>query len=471
MKKVFTFLFTLLFSLGINAQSNNSIAYNAVNDTFRTRYNQQNFKDIYPLFSPDFQKKMSENQLVDFLKNKVYAGFGAASKSTLLKQDAKRAQYVWSSKNGEALFVFALDSLNHIMAFQFKPYEKPTHVSKSDNPMKTDFDKSVDNIARQYIDAGNNVGLSIGIVKDGQMTTYHYGTMDKKTMQLPNNQTIYEIGSITKTFTGTLLAQAILDKKINLDDDIRKYLPEKYPNLEYNGQPILVRHLANHTARLAGLPKDFELKKDYDPKNPYKYYTTDMVLNYLHTIKLDTTPGVKAEYSNYAAGLMGIILEKIYKLSYADLVKKYISDPLSMNDTKIDILPKDSVLFAKPYLKDGQLTNYWDITGLGAAGAIRSNIVDMLKYTQANMLQNNEALKLAQQPTFTEDDNQSTALYWQLLKSQRGQQITWHNGGTGGFSTFCGFSKALNVGVVLLANNAGADMRGSGIKLLNMMGS
>ena len=94
------------------------------------------------------------------------------------------------------------------------------------------------------------------------MLTYHYGTMDKKTMQLPDNQTIYEIGSITKTFTGTLLAQALLDKKISLDDDIRKYLPEKYPNLEYENQPILVKHLANHTSRLEGFPTDIESKKD-----------------------------------------------------------------------------------------------------------------------------------------------------------------------------------------------------------------
>ncbi|NJN34345.1 MAG: beta-lactamase family protein [Saprospiraceae bacterium] len=128
---------------------------------------------------------------------------------------------------------------------------------------------------------------------------------------MPNNNTLYEIGSITKTFTGLLLAQAVFEKKIDLMADIRQYLPEKYPNLTFEEHPILIQHLANHTAGLTSFPyEDIAAKPNFDAQNPYKHYTSDHALAHLHTVKLERKPGEKAEYSNFATGLMGIILEK-----------------------------------------------------------------------------------------------------------------------------------------------------------------
>ncbi|HEY8918928.1 MAG TPA: serine hydrolase, partial [Chitinophaga sp.] len=86
------------------------------------------------------------------------------------------------------------------------------------------------------------VGLSVGIYKDGRTYTFHQGSTQRGKALRPDNNTIYEIGSISKTFTGFLLARAIADKKINPDDDIRKYLHDPYPNLAYNGKPVKIMH-------------------------------------------------------------------------------------------------------------------------------------------------------------------------------------------------------------------------------------
>jgi CubicO group peptidase (beta-lactamase class C family) len=215
--------------------------------------------------------------------------------------------------------------------------------------------------------------------------------------------------------------------------------------------------------------EDISKQAGFDPKNPYKHYTSDMVLAYLHKVKLDTFAGIKSSYSNFGAGLLGIILEKTYKMSYEDLVKKYIAQPLSMQDTKITIAQGDSVRFAKPYDGEGNPSAYWDITGLGAAGAIRSTVSDMLKYAKANMETSNSALTLAQKATFKDRPDNEIGLFWQLSTTKKGQLMTWHNGGTGGFMTFCGFIKAQNIAVVLL-NNSGNDVTQKGVDLLKALG-
>ena len=474
MKRTFLIAFLSILSLKIMAQTESLARHNAVNDSMILLYNQRDFKSIHKFLHPEFQAKMSEAQLVAFFEKNVFPAAGKVVKSTHLKPKKKGELYRWTGEKAELQLSLFVDSNKLIYGFLFQPFMEETsaqkRISSTNNPMKTALDKMVDSIARTHVDFADKAGLSIGIIKDGKTNFYHYGEMDKVTHQQPDNQTFYEIGSVTKTFTGVLLAKAILDKKLSLEDDIRKYLPEGYPNLQFKNQPILIKHLASHTSRLPSFPvDDITSKKDYDAQNPYKHYTKEMVLAHLRTIKLDTTPGIQSEYSNFATGLMGIILQKVYQKTYDDLLKTHITRPLSMEATKIEINEKEALNFAKPYDEKGVLTHHWDLTGLAAAGAIRSNVVDMLTYTQANLSPSTEALKVAQQPIFEVSKERSIALYWQLTTTPKGQLMTWHNGGTGGFSTFCGFVKAKNIGLVVLSNSS-ENITDKAIELLGMIG-
>jgi CubicO group peptidase (beta-lactamase class C family) len=451
--KRFLLLCLILNALNLKAQMTDIASHNAIKDSIIDYFNKQEFKKIHALLSASFQAQMSENQLITFFKNDLYDSEGKITKADFLEKTNDEAIYKLTFEKSVLKMSLSVNKDKRIDGFTFLPFAEITKAISS-NPMKTDLDKTVDSVARTYIDKENTAGMSIGVIKEGQIYTYHYGESDKMTKKIADNNTLYEIGSITKTFTGILLAHAVLEKKISLEEDIRRYLPEEYPNLQYNNQPILIKHLANHTSGLISFPSlDIITQKGYDAKNPYKHYTSDMVLAYLHKVKLDTVPGFKTNYSNFATGLMGIILEKKYNIPYGDLVKKYITEPLSMKATKIHLTDDELKIFATPYDKNGNPTSHWDITGLGAAGAIRSNIIDMLQYAKTNMTPPDEAIQLAHKSTLKRSNNRETGLYWQLDNNKKGQLVTWHNGGTGGFSTFCGFIREKNIAVVVLANS------------------
>ncbi len=150
--------------------------------------------------------------------------------------------------------------------------------------------------------------------------------MEKYIQKKPTANTLYEIGSITKTFTGTLLAQAVVEGKVNIDDDIRKYLSGSYPNLVYKGHPVKLFHLINHTSRLPFLlPNNINLSNFSQDTIPYivsaqqKNYSKETFLKDLHVVELDTIPGTKYGYSNASTQLLGFILEKLYKYVFDKL--------------------------------------------------------------------------------------------------------------------------------------------------------
>ena len=190
----------------------------------------------------------------------------------------------------------------------------------TDNKQNKKIDKIVHNAVQIFLSDSSRVGLSIGIYTSGKEFFFNYGSIEKEKQILPTSKTIYEIGSISKTFTGTLLAQAVKDKKVKIDDDIRIYIDGNYPNLEYNGQPIKLSHLVSH---ISGLPPflpdnpklfdnpNFDILPFTISKIQNNYTKTNFFID-LHNVKLDTIPGYNFHYSNSGAQLLKFILEKVY---------------------------------------------------------------------------------------------------------------------------------------------------------------
>lgn len=328
----------------------------------------------------------------------------------------------------------------------------PSHAqtTATDNPLKNRLDSLVDQSARRYFSDSAAVGLSIGIIQNGKTFFYNYGETKKGNGKLPSNKTIYEIGSITKTFTGILLAQAVLDKKINLDDDIRKYLPGAYPNLEYKGQPIRVVDLSNHTARVTRIFPNFFNRAGYEPLDPYATYTREMLYEGLHQMKMDTFPGKAHSYSNMGMGLLGCILEDVYHQKYVDLLSTFITKPLKMNDTKVDISGMQDV--ATPHNAQRVPVPLWDISLLPAIGALRSNTSDLVKYIRANNTQITGSIPLSHQLTFgTEQDG--LGLNWFIHTTPQGAKVIEHNGGTGGSRSSLQCFPDSDAGFVILTNS------------------
>lgn len=311
-------------------------------------------------------------------------------------------------------------------------------------------DSKMDSIVKNFMENPANCGLSIAVYHNKKVSYYNYGTVKRGAKQLPDQKTIYEIGSISKTFTGILFAQAINDNKLGLNDAVKKHLGEGYENLNYGGKDIQLVHLANHTSRVHRVPFNLGMQDNYNESDPYKNYTKEMVFAYMKKLKPDTFPGVKNEYSNLGMGLLGIIEEKAYGKKYEELITEYITKPLQMNDTKITVT--DSTRFAKPYGFDGSEVKYWNLGDLAGAGGIRSTTEDMMKYMIANLEETNPAIKLSHQSTFKDEKN-NVALAWHITTTKKGNELIWHNGRTAGFGSFCGFIKSKDLAVVVLGNS------------------
>jgi CubicO group peptidase (beta-lactamase class C family) len=193
--------------------------------------------------------------------------------------------------------------------------------------------KIIEKNGSSFINNKNITSVSIGVYKDGNTYTQHFGSVEKGKAILPDDETIYEIGSVSKTIAGYLMAEGILEGKLKLEDDIRVYLKGQYPNLEYQGQPITIKHLLTHTSGLPMfLPLEmngvfekldesvprlyFEMEKAYDKQN---------FLKELKEVSIAKEPGTNYAYSNVGAELIGYILETIYKKSIDDLLKENFS--------------------------------------------------------------------------------------------------------------------------------------------------
>jgi len=314
----------------------------------------------------------------------------------------------------------------------------PVVITRAQN-----IDTIVEHAAGSFMKNGARMGLSIGVISKGKTYQYHFGTTHKGLTGKPNDQTIYEIGSITKTFTSLLLAQAVEEKKVNLNADIRKYLKGNYDNLQYQGKPIRLIHLANLTS---GLPNNLPEKlpafktKDLDSqlfefKKIHDTYTREMFLADLHQVKLTTEPGLKGVHSNTAAELMGFLLENIYGESYPALLKKYITGPLQMSGTFVSIPVSLQPITAIGYNDKGVVMP--DVPeDAGSAGAIKSSLADMIKYMTYQLKEKDSKVRLSHQTTWGDEQSNAVGLNWWTKTNFDGKRKIWTSGGTFGFASY-----------------------------------
>jgi serine-type D-Ala-D-Ala carboxypeptidase/endopeptidase len=309
-------------------------------------------------------------------------------------------------------------------------------------------------------------GVVVGIVDAKGPRFYSRGLMDVRGDKPVGPDTLFEIGSITKTFTSLLLADMVVKGEVKLDDPISKYLPAGVKAPSRNGREITFLDLATHTSGLPRMPSNI---RPADPMNPYKDYTTDKVFEYLNAHKLNFDVGANYLYSNIGAGILGQVLALRAGKDYETLVRERILAPLGMNDTTITLSGSLAERFATPHDDKLKPTSPWDFTGLAGAGAIRSTARDMLKYAAANLglvkTPLSEAMALTHAPRRVfEDIGMALGLGWHLVQS-RGAVIVWHNGGTGGFRSYLGLCAKTGTGIIVL-NNSSLDLPGLGIRQL-----
>ena len=298
--------------------------------------------------------------------------------------------------------------------------------------------------------------ISVAVVDENGVKFYNTGTVSKEPIaKAVDKNTVYEIGSITKVFTGTLLAEAIKRGEVKLDDPISKYLPKTVNSPKFNGKEITLFDLTTHGSSLPSLPDDFKPK---DMLNPYADYSVDQMYAYIGRVKLDHEIGSKFAYSNLGVGLLGHILAMQAKMSYEDLVKTRILKPLGMNDSAITFTTSMKSHLALGHNEGGTQTPNWDLPTLAGAGALRSTPEDMAKFLAANLgfkkTKISDTLNDARKPRRTyEGSPMKIGFNWITTKADD-KDIVWHNGGTGGYRTFAGIDEVAKKGVFVATNGS-----------------
>ncbi|QNK62147.1 beta-lactamase family protein [Pedobacter sp. PAMC26386] len=303
---------------------------------------------IYSLGSKEYKAAISQVKFNNVVEKHIYI-LGKIKESSFIGFKKDLSKYKREFEAGNIELSLSIDKNNKLRKLSFLPFEpvvtQKTTLAPSSNPLKLKLDKEVDTLERIYIQNSNIVGLSIGVIKDGQTYTYGYGSTQKKNGELPDANTIFEIGSISKTFTAQLLAYYVNERKISLMDPITKYLPDSLaanPEL----QKIKIVNLSNHTSGLVRL-SDNIINKNLDAVNPYRNYTRQLLFSHLKTCKLASVPGELYSCSNMGTGLLGVILERISSKIYEELVKEIIADPLKMKSTFQHLTPELEKRFTK----------------------------------------------------------------------------------------------------------------------------
>lgn len=333
--------------------------------------------------------------------------------------------------------------------------------SPAADPLMNHIDQELDSLLQNTA----LTSVSIGVIKGEKIHTQHKGSLLNG--EMPNDHTCYEIASLSKTFTGLLLAHAIVEGKVKIDDDIRGYLEGSYPNLAYENQPITFRHLVTHQS---GLPHLFSAQEGlfdqpdwdqlpFDINQLQEGQTRAQFFEHLQSFQLDTLPGQQFVYSNAGANLLGYLLEDIYDLSFETLLKTKILTPLQMDKTTIRLAG-----VALNCLAQGQNANKLKMPpraekDMMAEGGIISNVRDMIKYMSLYMETENSLVSTATQELWDGKYGDFEAgLFWQIFKDGDQPDRIFQNGGAYGTSSWVTIIPEKKWAVFIVTNAAGPDV-------------
>lgn len=332
------------------------------------------------------------------------------------------------------------------------------------NAQETKISDEVKNHIKERVDKGINTGIVVALIDGNDVEYFSYGTADSKTGRKVDENSIFEIGSISKVFTGVMIADEIVKGKMKPSDPIAKYLPDAVKVPTRNGKEITINDIATHSSSLPRMPDNF---KPANPNNPYADYTIKMAYEFVSGVKLDRDIGEKYEYSNLALGMLGHLLELEYNKSFEAVMIDKITNTLGMDNTRVVFTPNMKKNLAKGH-NEGEEVENWDISGLTGAGGIRSSAVDMVKFIQANMGVIKSPLYDAMQWSHKkayENENQKFKIGFTWHFDNDGE-IVQHGGATGGYRAYSGFVRGTQKGVVVLTNST-QDIGNIGMKLLD----
>lgn len=330
----------------------------------------------------------------------------------------------------------------------------------SQSLMSQDIDKLIEKQGKSLLKNKELRSVSIGIYKDGSTYTKHFGLLDGTNS--PTDATIYEIASVSKTFTGYLVAKAIIEGKIRLEDNLQDLLGDGLSNLSFEDEPIKVKHVITHTAGLPHfmLPDMAETFETLQPNVPSEFKaleaeaTKERFFDMLQAFSPSQAPGSQYKYSNAGAELMGYLLSQAYGMEFDQLLSKALTEKLDLEDTRISISKEQESRLALGYWMKNSEPSPPQLNPLWATGSgLKSTLPDLMKWIEFNLNSEDLALKESHKILY-EKKTRWVSYFWNAWKDKNGTSFN-HHGGTSGTQNWVFLFPKYNLGISIITNHSG----------------
>lgn len=432
----------------IFAQTEN---YKTAIENFQENYNSEKYEEIFNAFSTEMKQVLPLENTKQFLSGLKTQVGKIESKEFIEYQQETYATYKTKFEKMVLAVNISLDNENLINGLFIKPSEEPKEKTNNVVNNLSIYPKEISEIIfSKTKEFPNNTQLSIAILQNGKTNYYGIIKINDTVKPINNQDKIFEIGSITKVFTSTVLASLVENGKLKLTDKINSY----YPFTFKDNISLTFKNLANHTSGLPRLPENLDLQNKI---NPYKDYGEIQIEEYLKNHLSFENEALKSySYSNLGTGLLGYTLGLSEKTSFQKLLQKNIFDKYKMKNSFTSSQNLSDKL-VKGRNQNGEIVSNWDFDALFGAGGILSTTEDLSKFANEQFNPKNKEFALTRITTFEVNEKMKIGLGWHILKSKNGEGVFWHNGGTGGYSSSMTIDVQEKTAVIILSNVSGIN--------------
>jgi CubicO group peptidase (beta-lactamase class C family) len=358
--------------------------------------------------------------------------------------------------SGLCLISYFVDNEFKLSGFSIKPYKYKIPPFKQN--LKDSFTDRVHDITDHYFYNAELIGLAVGIIDHGKISYYFKGHQHFSRQKAITEKSIFEIGSISKVFTGVLLADAIISKELKLSDKIKSVLPALKSSTIRN---VSLESLSLHKSGLPRLPDDLPMKSD----DPYGEYNKKKLLNYFRKSKIKFKPADKnkVNYSNLGVALLATGLENFLGKSYEELLQQRIAAPGELVSLTTDLNKCPIEFLAHGHTNDRSVS-HWTYKAFKATGGIYSNLADMTMFLK-NLFTKEGSLR-SHLDVMIKSKSSDKSRLGLFMDKNKAQTFYWHNGGTGGFTSYMSFDIENQYGIVILNNSYDAPITELGNKVM-----
>jgi len=341
-------------------------------------------------------------------------------------------------------------------------FSQPSYAHSS----KVKLEQQLQHDAEVFLANEQFVSLSVGVVTGKNSYTKHFGELTIGKGNKPNDETLYEIGSVSKTMTGLLTAYALHDNKLALEENINRYIPDDLSKVSPESNPITIRQLLSHTSGLPRSTEDLGLASSASDEQAF--------LTQLNTYDTSDKKG-RFLYSSVGTELLCYLLQEVYQIPFDSLLKDILHRMANITNTQVNLSEQQQSLLALGYDKNMELAAATSKASVlwGGSGFIKSSMSDLVKYMRLQLQQQNPIVIASQQTLFEVSQTDALAFYWIRSTDETLGTYFIHHGGLMGTQNWMMIFPQHELAISVITNSgspsAASELREIGMNIAKVL--